>query len=528
MSNQFPSPQQQMFYSQHQPQRPPQINPHQPQLQPQHIPNIPFNMRMPQGQSQQFNEKMWPRGWNQAPPFFAAQPPPQPKQQLHSPFISGNVGLQFPNSPLEKTYFSTAQQHQKYNQPLQKEQQQLQQQEHNMMFTKQYPQCPPIPGCTIPSLQQWGPPGATTYGMYGGEGGKFIDQPQPPAHPPPPSEPERPPEPPSPASDLLRNPGRSKRPEKIVFVMRGLPGSGKSYCAQLVRAIELEHSAPPPRILSIDDYFLTEVEMEEPDPETGKTKKVKKMEYEYDEALLQSYRSSLQKAFSRTIAEGQFHFVIIDDVNLRVVDFSDYRRLALFHGFSFYLVETDVSVEVCARQNTHGWTTEQIRDMSRRWESAPGDYDRLHTKGLERKQEDIQTVDMADEIKNGSDQSAETSRWDDDGDGDRDHEGLPDGKRKRSRYSPDTGSDKESLENDVKENGLRKPAKKSRHGSTESPASLGGATAVKKTSSVPSKASSPGSRSSAQSTPHLVPVSSAKVEPDRVATSHMPPVGVAL
>lgn len=35
--------------------------------------------------------------------------------------------------------------------------------------------------------------------------------------------------------DILNQPGRAKRPSQIVVILRGLPGSGKSYIAKLIK-----------------------------------------------------------------------------------------------------------------------------------------------------------------------------------------------------------------------------------------------------------------------------------------------------
>lgn len=35
--------------------------------------------------------------------------------------------------------------------------------------------------------------------------------------------------------DLLRKPGRDRRPAKMVFILRGPPGGGKSYIANLIK-----------------------------------------------------------------------------------------------------------------------------------------------------------------------------------------------------------------------------------------------------------------------------------------------------
>lgn len=53
----------------------------------------------------------------------------------------------------------------------------------------------------------------------------------------------------------------------------GLPGSGKSYLAKLIRDKEAEHGGTV-RIMSIDDYFMQEGEIESNDPITGKVVRI--------------------------------------------------------------------------------------------------------------------------------------------------------------------------------------------------------------------------------------------------------------
>lgn len=45
-----------------------------------------------------------------------------------------------------------------------------------------------------------------------------------------------------PIETLLCPPGRLNRPSKIVIILRGLPGSGKSYVARLIKVCLLELS----------------------------------------------------------------------------------------------------------------------------------------------------------------------------------------------------------------------------------------------------------------------------------------------
>ena len=55
--------------------------------------------------------------------------------------------------------------------------------------------------------------------------------------------------------DLTQPPGRFFRPPKLVVIMRGLPGSGKTHIARALKTTETEQGSEAPRILSLDDYF---------------------------------------------------------------------------------------------------------------------------------------------------------------------------------------------------------------------------------------------------------------------------------
>ena len=60
---------------------------------------------------------------------------------------------------------------------------------------------------------------------------------------------------------LLLPPERETRPERLVILLRGLPGSGKSRAAQLLRETEAKHAsggglAKAARVVSIDEYFM--------------------------------------------------------------------------------------------------------------------------------------------------------------------------------------------------------------------------------------------------------------------------------
>ncbi|KAG2407708.1 uncharacterized protein HKW66_Vig0025300 [Vigna angularis] len=209
------------------------------------------------------------------------------------------------------------------------------------------------------------------------------------------------------ASHLFRHPHRTSRPDHFVIIFRGLPGSGKSYLAKMLRDLEVENGGDAPRIHSMDDYFMTEVEKVE-DSEASKssssgrnkkpvTKKV--MEYCYEPEMEEAYRSSMLKAFKKTVEEGVFTLIIVDDRNLRVADFAQFWATAKRSGYEVYILEATYKDPVgCAARNVHGFTQEDIEKMSKQWEEAPSLYLQLDVKSLfhgdDLKESRIQEVDM--------------------------------------------------------------------------------------------------------------------------------------
>jgi len=119
------------------------------------------------------------------------------------------------------------------------------------------------------------------------------------------------------AKTLFMPPGRATRPRLIAVLLRGLPGSGKTRVAQALRDAEVECGGAAPKIHSLDDYFMTEVEKVVTVEEelangrvTKRQKKVMEMEYEFESELEEAYKASLLKGLKRTAEEARFQFVI--------------------------------------------------------------------------------------------------------------------------------------------------------------------------------------------------------------------------
>ena len=74
-------------------------------------------------------------------------------------------------------------------------------------------------------------------------------------------------------------------------------------------------------MLSLDDYFLQEVEGEAMDAELGKMVPVTTMEYVYEAEMEDLYKASVLKAFRKTIDQGLDKLIIFDAQNVKVADF---------------------------------------------------------------------------------------------------------------------------------------------------------------------------------------------------------------
>ncbi|XP_032233841.2 YLP motif-containing protein 1-like [Nematostella vectensis] len=211
-----------------------------------------------------------------------------------------------------------------------------------------------------------------------------------------------------PVETILDCPGRDIRPDRIVIILRGPPGSGKTHVAKLIKDKEVSSGAHAPRILSLDDYFLTEVEKTEKDPETGKRIKKKVTEYVYEPEMEEVYMASLFKAFTKTLDDGFFPMVLMDATNDKVSHFEKYWSLAKQKGFEVYIVEISADAHACAKRNSHHRSFEEINKMVEEWEESPTYMLRLDVRPL-LQDAIIREVEMeaADEASTSKDESKE-------------------------------------------------------------------------------------------------------------------------
>lgn len=62
------------------------------------------------------------------------------------------------------------------------------------------------------------------------------------------------------------------------------------------------------------------------------------MIYEYEEAMEQSYITSLVKAFKKNITDGFFNFIILDCINEKISDYEEMWSFAKTKGFKVIIL----------------------------------------------------------------------------------------------------------------------------------------------------------------------------------------------
>ncbi|XP_065208687.1 YLP motif-containing protein 1 isoform X2 [Planococcus citri] len=212
--------------------------------------------------------------------------------------------------------------------------------------------------------------------------------------------------------DLLLPPGRHSRPIKLIIVMRGPPGSGKTYTAKLIKDKEIEMGGTAPRILSLDDYFTNEEDVESTDPITGKKITKRETVYEYEAEMEPSYQESLVKSFKKQVSDGFFPFIIIDCINDKVKKYEEMYSFALSKGFQVFVCEMDMDVSTCSKRNVHKRTEEEIQKLVDGWEKTPPSQTTLDIRSLLQSAAitEVDMVDVEEEVSEKDKPTKETEK----------------------------------------------------------------------------------------------------------------------
>lgn len=132
------------------------------------------------------------------------------------------------------------------------------------------------------------------------------------------------------------------------YILRGLPGSGKSTQAKMIAERYGEERCA---IVSADHFF----------ERLGK----------YDSARLTRAHAECQLSALKAITEGK-SFIIVDNTNTTKDEFWFYTQLASMVNYEVEIIslfDAGFSDETLAKRNVHNVPAGKIRQMRMRWEN---------------------------------------------------------------------------------------------------------------------------------------------------------------
>lgn len=163
--------------------------------------------------------------------------------------------------------------------------------------------------------------------------------------------------------ELLEEPGRSKRPEKIMIVLRGVPGSGKTFLAWLIERKEIEMGNRAQfKLLSMDKYF----EREEYSEKCGEICKV----YEFDASKLEIYMGEVVKEVKEVTQKAEQKFIIVDADCCDLKFYNQIFDVAQANGYVGYAIELNPDLEICLKFNDHQRDPNEIAEKLKLMENV--------------------------------------------------------------------------------------------------------------------------------------------------------------
>ena len=128
-----------------------------------------------------------------------------------------------------------------------------------------------------------------------------------------------------------------------VFIMRGIPGSGKSTLTKDIKNVSLQKNYQC-RVLSADDFFT-----------------FSNGEYDFNPVFLKDAHEDCLRDFCNRITAGYF-VIVVDNTNIDPQDFDHYVKIATAFGYKVNIVSLFVTPETGDR-NIHKVPPETINRM---------------------------------------------------------------------------------------------------------------------------------------------------------------------
>ena len=134
-----------------------------------------------------------------------------------------------------------------------------------------------------------------------------------------------------------------KDSDKILYLMRGLPGSGKSTKARALSK----------NIYSTDDFFI----------ENG----IYKFDFEKLEEAHNWNQQRVKESMSKVISP-----IVIDNTNSKAWELKPYVKMGIEFNYSIFLVEPETEYKFnpkeLAKRNIHNLTEEKIKEFLKKFE----------------------------------------------------------------------------------------------------------------------------------------------------------------
>ena len=134
---------------------------------------------------------------------------------------------------------------------------------------------------------------------------------------------------------------KSGRPNWMLIVIRGAPGSGKSHLSGLIRRKEKEHGNEDVRIISIHDFF---------EANDG-----------YDPQTFAVYSKQVVLRVEKTMKDRHYNMIVVDAENIDSGIYENICQAGKTNSFVVYTIELHQKLDYCIDQNINHRSVDDIK-----------------------------------------------------------------------------------------------------------------------------------------------------------------------
>jgi len=156
------------------------------------------------------------------------------------------------------------------------------------------------------------------------------------------------------------------KPDKFVFIMRGIPGSGKSTAAEFLGSTEDSYI----KIIDCVKYVMNKSDNKiiAAIHSTDQYLVNEDGEYEYDKKKIQQNHNLNYKDFVSSL-RNKVDKVIVDNTNIKKRDFKRYVTAAYDYGYAVLIISVPPpSVGEAVARNVHSVPSDVVKRMYNEWE----------------------------------------------------------------------------------------------------------------------------------------------------------------